>query len=169
MEITQDLLSPNVEVGNKKDIVIYHTHATESYTPTEAFNYQMTSTYRTTDNNFNVVRVGRELKNILNAEGYNVIQSENQHDYPSYSGSYERSLETATNILNEMENKADITIDIHRDALGDNTYGPVVKLGEEYAAQLVIVIGVDHENWVQNLKFAVKLQEKGEEMYPRII
>lgn len=32
-EITEDMLVPNVEITNKKDILIYHTHTCESYTP----------------------------------------------------------------------------------------------------------------------------------------
>ena len=53
----------------------------------------------------------------------------------------------------------------------DNTYAPTVKIGEEYAAQLMFVIGSnggvdEHENWQENLKFAVKVQEKANELYP---
>ena len=32
-EITEEMLTPNVEITNKKDILIYHTHTCESYTP----------------------------------------------------------------------------------------------------------------------------------------
>ena len=32
-EITEDMLVPNVEITNKKDVLIYHTHTCESYTP----------------------------------------------------------------------------------------------------------------------------------------
>lgn len=34
-EITKEILKPNVEIENKKDILIYHTHTCESYTPSE--------------------------------------------------------------------------------------------------------------------------------------
>ena len=34
-EITEDMLVPNVEITNKKDILIYHTHTCESYTASE--------------------------------------------------------------------------------------------------------------------------------------
>ena len=33
IDITEDMLVPNVEITNKKDILIYHTHTCESYTP----------------------------------------------------------------------------------------------------------------------------------------
>ena len=40
--------------------------------------------------------------------------------------------------------------------------------------ELCLLFGTDggglwHPNWNQNLKFAIKVQEKAEEMYPRLI
>lgn len=32
-DITDEILNPNIEISNKKDILIYHTHTCESYTP----------------------------------------------------------------------------------------------------------------------------------------
>lgn len=34
-EITEDILKPNAEITNKKDVLIYHTHTCESYTPSK--------------------------------------------------------------------------------------------------------------------------------------
>lgn len=56
----------------------------------------------------------------------------------------------------------------------NSNYAPSVKIGDETAAQMMFVIGTDggglqHLGWQQNLKFAVKLQEKANELYPRII
>ena len=67
---------------------------------------------------------------------------------------------------------SDIIIDLHRDAIGSRAdYAPTVKIGDDYAAQIMFVIGTNegglyHPNWNQNLKFAVKVQQKAEEMYP---
>lgn len=167
--LTQDMLKPDVKV-NLKNILIYHTHTCESYTPSENFNYKQTGNYRTIDKNYSVVRVGRELETMLKPYGYNIIHDETYHDYPSYTGSYYNSLETVEKILQDNKNY-DIVFDIHRDAIGDNTYAPTVKIGDEYAAQLMFVIGSDggvdeHKNWEQNLKFAVKVQQKANELYP---
>ena len=167
--ITPEMLVPDVEV-NKSNIVIFHTHTCESYTATEQNPYTPTGTYRTTDLNYTVARVGDELTNYLTQYGYNVVHDKTYHDYPAYSGSYNRSLETVQNIL--AQNPSDIVIDLHRDAIGSNSnYAPTVRIGEDYAAQLMFVIGTNggglwHPNWNQNLKFAIKLQEKAEEMYP---
>lgn len=139
--LTQDILKPDIEINNK-NIMIFHTHTCESYTATEKFNYTQTGTYRTTDLNYNVARVGTELTNQLKSYNYNVIHNTTYHDYPAYNGSYERSLSTVKNLLLTNEN-TDVIFDIHRDAIADYSYAPSVKIGEEYCAQLMFVIGTD--------------------------
>ena len=168
--LTEDMLVPDVELTNKKDVLIFHTHTCESYTPSEMYNYTMTGNYRTTDSNYNVIRVGAELTTYLTKKGFNVVHDGTYHDYPSYSGSYARSLETVERLLYGKD--TDIVIDLHRDAVGNgDTYGPTVMVNGQRVAQLMFVIGTDgggleHPNWVQNLKVAVKIQEKANEMYP---
>lgn len=115
-EITEEILTPNISLENKKDIIIFHTHICESYTPSEQFNYEMTGSYRTTDLNYSVARVGTELDKYLTNYGYNVIHNQTYHDYPAYNGSYGRSLTTVKNILNNNVN-AQLVIDLHRDAV----------------------------------------------------
>lgn len=55
--LTQDILTPNVEYANKKDIIIFHTHTCESYTPTETNSYTPSGNFRTTDLNHSVAQV----------------------------------------------------------------------------------------------------------------
>ena len=64
-DLTEDILKPDIQISNKKDIVIYHTHTCESYTPTEKFPYEMMGSYRTIDLNYSVSRVGDELEKYL--------------------------------------------------------------------------------------------------------
>ena len=167
--LTEDILNPNIKIDNK-NILIFHTHSCESYTPSEKYQYSQTGNYRTTDKNYSVIRVGNELENYLKQYNINVIHDTSYHDYPSYTGSYTRSLQTVENIL--KTNQSDIIIDLHRDAVGSRPdYAPTVKIGEDYAAQIMFVIGTNegglwHPNWQQNLKFAVKVQQMAEEMYP---
>ena len=167
--LTEEMLTPDVTVNNS-NVIIFHTHTCESYTSSPGFEYTPTGNYRTTDLNFNVVRVGTELEKQLKSYNYNVIHDVTYHDYPAYNGSYDRSLTTVSNLLAQNPN-TDVVFDIHRDAIGDYSYAPKVKIGDEYAAQLMFVIGTDgggleHPNWLQNLKFAVKIQEKANELYP---
>ncbi|MGN1311293.1 MAG: stage II sporulation protein P [Clostridia bacterium] len=171
-ELTEDILSlEDFNLTNTKKILIYHTHTCESYTPSEQYNYTMTGNYRTTDNNYNVVRVGEELSKFLTNKGFEVIHDSSYHDYPSYSGSYERSLETIQEILNENQD-IQIVIDLHRDAVGDgSSYGPTVKIDGQSVAQMMLVVGTDgggleHPNWRQNIKTAIKIQETANLLYP---
>ena len=168
-QLTQEMLTPDIEV-NKNKVAIYHTHTCESYTPTEQYTYELSGNYRTIDLNYSVSKVGDVLESCLNSYGCTVIHDRTYHDYPAYNGSYSRSLVTANNILSANPD-ADIVIDLHRDAIADETYGPRVKIGDEYVSQLMFVIGTDgsnsaHTNWLQNLKFAIKVQQKANELYP---
>ena len=169
IKLTKEMLTPNVEV-NTKNIVIFHTHTCQSYTPTENFKYKESGNFRTTDINYSVARVGTELTKYLEHYGYNVIHDTTLYDYPSYSASYDRSLKGVAKILEENEN-TDVVFDLHRDAIGDSSYAPTVKIGEEEAAQMMFVIGSngggsEHDNWNDNLKLAIKIQEKANELYP---
>ena len=169
INLTEEILTPNITIDNKK-VIIYHTHSCESYTSSEKYPYTPTGTFRTTDLKYTVTGVGTELENQLKRYNIPVVHDMTYHDYPAYNGSYTRSLATVENIL--KTNPADIIIDLHRDAIGSRSdYAPTVKIGEDYCAQMMFVMGTNegglqHPNWQQNLKFAVKVQEKAEELYP---
>ena len=134
------------------------------------YEYESSGNFRTIDLDKSIARVGTELKSYLEKRGFIVTHNTTYHDYPAYSGSYSRSLETIQSIL--IGEDTQIVIDLHRDAVGSNSsYAPTVKIDDLYAAQLMFVIGTDgggleHSNWKQNLKIAVKIQEKANEMYP---
>lgn len=172
LKLTKEILTPNVKI-NTKNILIYHTHTCESYTPSEKYTYKKSGNFRTTDTSRSVVRVGTELQKYMENYGCKVIHDETLYDYPSYNGSYDRSFSNVGKLLDKNKG-TEVVFDIHRDAIGDSSYAPTVKIGDEYAAQLLFVIGSNgggsqHDNWQNNLKFAVKIQEKANELYPRII
>ena len=168
IKLTKEMLEPNVDV-NTKNILIYHTHTCESYTPTKENTYKASGNFRTKDLNYSVARVGTELEKYLKHYGYNVIHDTTIYD-SSYSESYDRSLKGVAKLLEKNKN-TDILFDIHRDAIGDSSYAPTVKIGDEEAAQMMFVIGSngggsEHDNWNENLKLAIKIQEKANELYP---
>lgn len=170
IELTDDILNFNGLNVNNKNVIIFHTHTCESYTSSEQYSYTSTGNFRTTDLNYTVARVGDELTKYLQNYGVNVIHDKTYHDYPSYSGSYTRSLSTVSKILEN--NKADIIIDLHRDAIGSySSYAPSVKIGDDLCAQLMFVMGTNggglkHPDWEQNIKWAVSIQQKANEKYP---
>ena len=168
IKLTKEMLEPNVNV-NTKNILIYHTHTCESYTPTKENTYKASGNFRTKDLNYSVARVGTELEKYMKHYGYNVIHDTTIYD-SSYSESYDRSLKGVAKLL-EKNKDTDILFDIHRDAIGDSSYAPTVKIGDEEAAQMMFVIGSngggsEHDNWNDNLKLAIKIQEKANELYP---
>ena len=153
------------EIEKDCRVLIYHTHTSESYVNSES-----SKNYRTEDNNANVVRVGETLKNELNQYNIFVRQDTTCHDYPSYNGAYKSSLKSVENIL-KNENY-DIIIDIHRDALASNSgYRPTAQIKGETVAKLMFVVGTNaaglkHDNWIENLKFAIAFQQRANELYP---
>lgn len=170
-ELTEEMIRPTVDFNNKKDIIIFHTHTCESYTPTEKYNYVSTGNFRTTDLNFSVAHVGEVLTERLTERGYNVTHDQTCHDYPAYTGSYNRSYATVDKLISG-DVWTEFVIDLHRDAMGSSSeYAPSVRIGDEIGAQLMFVIGTDgggleHPNWLNNFKLAVKIQEKANELYP---
>ena len=155
-----------VTVPDDCKVLIYHTHTSESYYGVSS----SSSSFHTSDPQYNVVRVGEELKNRLNQYGIQVRQDTSVHDSPSYNGAYKSSLNTVENIL-KNENY-DIIIDIHRDALASNTqYRPTAEIEGETVAKLMFVVGTNtaglkHDNWIENLKFAIAFVQISNEMYP---
>ena len=186
--INEKVITKIIEEKNKKDVftntynnvkikneskynLTNHTHTCESYTPSEQNSYTASGNFRTTDLNYSVAKVGEVLSNNLKQFGLNAIHNKTYHDYPAYSGSYTRSLVTINDLLKQNP-ETELIIDLHRDALGSSSsYGPSVMIGDEKVAQLMFVIGTDgggltHPDWINNLKVAIAIQEKAEELYP---
>ncbi|MDP4180664.1 MAG: stage II sporulation protein P [Bacillota bacterium] len=160
---------PITKLSNKKGpkVLIYHTHTTEAYVyKTSDLNKSNTPTW-TMDPNKSVVRVGEELSRILRSKyGIDVIHNGTIHDYPNYNGSYGKSLITATSILRSYPS-INVVIDLHRDGLGvqGKKLRVVKKINGKNAAQVMFVLGTNksglyHPEWKENLKFALKLQER---------
>lgn len=165
-------LTFNVEKNvNSPQVLIYHTHTTEGYMD-EDVGYFYESFYSRTDNsNFNVVAVGDKITEVLNSKGISTYHDTTIHD-ATYEGAYERS---ANSVKEDMKKYKDIKVvlDIHRDALGteENKIKPVFTYNEKKAAQIMILSGCDDgsnwfPNWENNLNFALKIQNKAEELYP---
>ncbi len=147
-------------------VLIVHTHTTESYTPSQAYSYTPSDTDRTLDKNYNMVRVGNEIKNALSQHGIKVYHDTTINDYPSYNGSYNKSAVTIANYI-KNDPSIQIVLDVHRDAIeGEN--GVKVKytssIDGKDAASIMLVVGssisgLTHENWETNMNFAVTLQQ----------
>ena len=156
-------------------VLIIHTHATESYTMPAGSEYEASDTFRTTDTRCNMVRIGDEMEQVLTAAGIGVVHDRSLYDYPSYSGSYDRSLKAIEGYL-EKYPTISFVLDVHRDAVQDAN-GNQFKLlcGEDKnAAQLEFVIGsngggLSHDLWRENLKLACAVQETLYQDYPTLM
>ena len=159
----QALLSEPLSWEDPK-VLILHTHATESYLNTEG--YTESSDYRTLDENYNMLSVGRYLAELLREKGMEVHHDPTLHDYPSYNGSYENSRKTA-----QEYPSAQLILDLHRDAMVDsqgNQIGYTVDTDSGKAAKVMLVVGVWNDNWQENLAFAAKLHARLEQLCPGI-
>lgn len=146
--------------GTKPVVIIYHTHATESYQPVTEGNFHSLKEYGT------VREVGDVLTEQLRKQGIQVIHDKTLHDTPSYNESYSRSLETIKTLMASYDSPK-IVIDLHRDAaayLGN--VAKTVSVNKENIASYSLVIGNGNPN-VEALKnFANKINQTAEKMYP---
>lgn len=162
----------DIELNSEPQVLIMHTHTTESYEPYVRSAFDANFNYRTTDSSKNMVMVGDAIAAQLEAAGIAVIHDSTIHDYPSYTGSYDRSRATVTAIL-EQYPSIKVVLDIHRDAISSDGVisQPVAEIDGKKAAQVMIISGCDDgtmgmPNYMQNFHFASLLQQQMETDYP---
>ena len=156
-------------------VLILHTHATESYTPSPGAEYVASGDYRTLDEHYNMVSIGQEVARILQEGGISVIHDKDYHDYPSYNGSYVDARKAIEAYLRQYPS-IQMVLDIHRDAAamtGGGQLNTSATVGGQPSAQIMVVIGTDatgnhHPNWRTNLALALKLTAQLERADPGI-
>lgn len=169
MELGPEVLNEgtvDVKFGEGPQILIVHTHGSESYDQSDGEYYEESDAYRTTDCTHNIVRVGEEIATVFRGHGFQVIHDTNLYDYPSYNGCYERSKAAVEQWLQQYPTIRFI-LDVHRDALvgkDGQIYKMVSTEAGEKVAQVMMVIGTndagfEHPRWKDNLALAVKLQQ----------
>jgi stage II sporulation protein P len=161
--------------AGEPQILIIHTHSSEAYTQAGLDRYEASDTNRTEDTEFNIVRIGDELTELLQQAGLNVIHDRGIYDYPSYTGSYTRSGQAVEQYLEAYPSIA-IVIDMHRDALGtdDVVYKTMAEEDGVCASQIMLLVGSDesgleHPNWRQNLSLALYLQNAVNLKHPTLM
>ncbi len=160
---------------NEPQILIYHTHTTETYQILDRDFYAQGFLSRSNDENLNMIRVGKAIKEQLEKSGYRVIHDTTVYD-KKYSGAYYRSMDAAEAYLEKFPS-IKITLDIHRDAIQNDSgvkTKPTAVIDGKKAAQIMIIAGCQEEGngitdlpeWEKNLTFALKLQRSMETLYP---
>ena len=160
--------------GEAPTVLIYHTHATESYTPQPGENYTESSPYRTLSDQYNMVSIGDRVAELLEAGGVKVIHDRQLHDYPDYNTSYNSSRASVQSYLAQYPS-IQLVLDIHRDASGDNNNQMTTSatVDGEASAQIMLVaaIGTDSRpvpRWRENLAMGLKLHTQLERTAPGI-
>lgn len=151
-------------------ILLYNTHTSESYANSEKYKFDYTGTYRTTDANYNMISVTKELEKNLKEKNINVIQDTTPHDYGTYTSAYARSKITVKDEITKNGNFG-ISIDVHRDASGDLNFAPKVDIRGVTVAQCMLVVGVGTDKsrnpyYSDNLSLAIQLQLLADKVYP---
>lgn len=163
------------EKTDEPQVLIVHTHTGESYLKYDTGYYYESYYPRTDNNNENVCAVGEAITKSLNERGIKTIHDTTKHD-ESYNGAYDNSMETIQEYL-EKYPSIKVVLDIHRDAFSTDEDGAMKKptfttADGQKAAQIMIMAGCDVDGvrdfpeWRYNLRFALKLQQTAETMYP---
>lgn len=162
-----------IKKSSEPQILIMHTHTTESYMPDGRDYYLKSDASRSTENAKNMTAIGDIIAAKVEAAGYAVLHDKTAHDYPSYSGSYDRSKKTVNDYLKKYPS-IKIVIDVHRDALssGSDKIKLIKNINGKNAAQVMLVMGSQtgsvtaYPNWRQNLRLALQFHQKIEGLYP---
>lgn len=166
----------DIDDTDEPQVLIYHTHTSESFLKYDTGSFYEGFYPRTTDKTENVCAVGEQIARQLNAHGIKTIHDTTIHDYPSYNGAYDRSYETIQKYLKKYPS-IKVTLDIHRDGIGTDTEKskPVFEYDGKKAAQIMILSGYNYDgceefkDWEYNLRFALQIQSKAVSMYPNMV
>ncbi|MEE0929002.1 MAG: stage II sporulation protein P [Acutalibacteraceae bacterium] len=163
-----------LSADSRPQVLIVHTHATESYMDSAKNYYTSADKSRNTDNSKNVTHIGEIIADILNDGGIGVLHDRTQHDHPAYNGSYSRAAQTLNEYLDKYPS-IKIVVDVHRDSIAMNTSDkckPTVTIGGKKAAQVMLVMGsqtgsvTGFPNWRENFRLAIRYQQTMEALYP---
>ena len=165
----------SVKVGSAEpQILILHTHATETYQTHPELYYDPDFTARTRNTALNMCAVGQVMADVLNAAGITTLHDTTLHDSSSYTESYARSRATAQSYLQKYPS-IQIVLDVHRDAIEDSDgtrVKPLCQIDGQDTAQVMLIAGCDNgttaklPNWKLNLRFAAAWQQAMSAQYP---
>ena len=141
---------------NKPEVLIYHTHTSESYKPGNPIS---------TDNTQNVVAVGDVLVNELQTNyGISAINDKTVHDKEAYTQSYARSVVTLDKYLDKYKDFK-LIIDLHRDSVDDKK-AITAKLNEENVAKISFVMAKKNPHFDKNMALANKMIQTSDKLFP---
>lgn len=160
---TLEVVSVAAEGASPRRVYLYHTHTHEAYEPEGENVYRPTERWRTADENFNMIRVGRELADRLREAGIEVAHDTSDYEMPRLSTAYSRSLEGVERAAREGY---DLYIDLHRDSYSQGNGPNTVSVEGRDTARLLILIGKgsgsgldEKPDWERNLAAAQMISD----------
>ncbi len=169
-KLLQSDLSFKIQKNSQPQVLIVHTHTTETFMQTDENVYTTAFNSRSRDKTKNMVSIGRIVAEKLNTAGIKTLHAETEHDYPQYTGSYTRAAKTINSYLKKYPS-IKVVLDLHRDAVtsGNDKVKLVTEIGGKKAGQVMLVMGTESgKYWQENLKLAIKLQQTMETKYPTL-
>ena len=147
---------PLVLNNDKPLILIYHTHASESFIPISGKAYY-------DDLNKTVVNLGVLHKNRLeNNYGIPVLHHREVFDKVR-EGAYEKARPVIEQIIKQNP-QIEVVIDLHRDGVPRGiTTG---NIGGHQTGRILFVVGTRHNGWAENLRFNLFMQTLLDDKYP---
>ena len=158
-----------VQISGRPRVLLYHTHTWEAYEMTADAKYTPTETWRTKDEQHNMIRIGKELKDCLTELGFDVIHDQTAFEPPTLSSAYTRSLDMLEMRLGAGETY-DYILDIHRDAYsGEYNGSNFARQDGQEIAYIMLLVGKgtgatnsgfdERPDWPKNLDLAQRITE----------
>lgn len=150
---------------HKPVVLIYHTHATESYLFADGSEYIETERGRTENTKYNIIAVGNALQKALEKRGFTVIHDTTDVEGEDINSAYSRSLQ----VMQQYEN-IDLYIDLHRNSSNQRGRSEnTILIDNVPIAKLFFVVGTgigtyegEYDalpDWKNNYTFALSLTE----------
>lgn len=154
---------------DKPQILIYHSHSSETYSDSPKNNYHSANIENS------VMAVGNALSTELTDKGWGVVHSTKYNDL-SYNEAYLTSAKTVKSILSE-HGSVKIAIDLHRDGQSIKTEQVKKSIHDKYTteingekvAKFFLVVGQRNQNVGELKRQAGEITALAEKKYPGLV
>ncbi len=150
---------PEKEISLPK-VYLYNTHQLEEYSSKNVAQYNVTP---------NVMMLSYILREKLNDRGIPTIAEENNVSefLKANNWNYASSYKVTKLLLQDAKEKnpsLEYFIDLHRDSVNRKISATTIN-GKNYA-RILFIVGLEHENYQENLQFTEKLNAMFNQYYP---
>lgn len=159
-KVSSYIEDPNPVDINNPIVYIYNSHQLENYNSTNLDIYGITP---------NVLMASYLLKEKLNSRGIStIVEDANLTEFLSLNGwDHTNSYKASRIFILDKKNKYSSLkyfIDIHRDSVGRS--GTTTNIGGKDYAKILFVVGLEHDNYKDNLKTSEEINSIVNKYYP---